>query len=88
MVVTAPLRGVVEVGTELLEPTLVTAWLLSDMGNSFRDTGSDEVWYLDRTAGVFMNAPGTGRRGVVGGNDMLGSRTTLAGSEAELHQSS
>lgn len=51
-------------------PTLVTAWLLSDIGNSFRCTGSDDDWYLDKTAGVFINAPGTGRIGVVGGNDI------------------
>lgn len=41
--VTAPLRGVVVVDPELLGPTFVTAWLPSDIGNSFRDTGSAAV---------------------------------------------
>lgn len=40
--VTDPLRGAVDVVPELFVLTLVTAWLLSDMGNSFRCTGSDD----------------------------------------------
>lgn len=64
----------------LLGGTAVTDWLDSPEVKSCRRTGSDDAWNLDATAGVFKNAPGTGRNGVVCGNDMLGSRTTLVGS--------
>jgi hypothetical protein len=76
--VTVALRdGVDDVVTVLLR--LETVWLLSEIGNSCRRTGSEPCWYLEVTAGVFKKAPGTGRTGVVCGNDITGSKIVALG---------
>lgn len=77
-VVRATLRDVVVV-VEVFAPTPMGGGLPSDPENSWRRTGSEPAWNLEATAGVFKKAPGTGRTGVVWGNDMMASRTTLAG---------
>jgi len=51
------------------EPACVS----SETGKSCRRTGSLLGWNLEARAGVFMNAPGTGRTGVVCGNDISGN---------------
>lgn len=51
--------------------------LSSESGNSCRRTGSWPVWKREATAGVFRNAPGTGRTGVVCGNDMAESDSAV-----------
>lgn len=63
--------GVVVAAPELGLPP--RAGLLSETGNSCRRTGSGPDWNREAMAGVFRNAPGTGRTGVVCGNDMSGS---------------
>jgi hypothetical protein len=76
--VTVTPRDVVDdVGAVLLR--LDTDWPLSETGNSCRRTGSEPCWYLEVTAGVFKNAPGTGRTGVVCGNDIMGSKIEALG---------
>lgn len=45
---------------------------VSAKGNSCRRVGSGPDWKRDWIAGVFMNAPGTGRTGVICGKDIMG----------------
>lgn len=75
--VTVTPRDADDVGAVLLR--LDTDWPLSETGNSCRRTGSEPCWYLEVTAGVFKNAPGTGRTGVVCGNDIMGGKIEALG---------
>ena len=74
----------VDVGAAVLD--VEPDWLFSAAWNSWRRTGSGPDWNLEVTAGVFRKAPGTGRTGVVCGNDMMGSNIETRAGPLQLQR--